>query len=119
MKPGEALKRSDAAIVGKLVKVLPRGDLKADFRYRVRSVYKGGRAIDLGRVISVRASTQSAACGLPREAGREYGLLLRQGEGRWWGGLCGLIDPRQLRSAARKSRTQRRTASGADLGCPS
>ena len=40
MAPSEAMQRADAAIVGKLVKVVPRGRLRADYRYRVQHVYK-------------------------------------------------------------------------------
>jgi len=101
MAPAEALRQADAAIVGQLVKVVPLGNGKADFRYRVRGVYKGERAIDLGKVISVRGTNQSAACGLPQGTGRRYGLLLAEdGEGHWTGGLCGLMEPRKLRYAA-------------------
>lgn len=120
MKPGEALRQADAAIVGELVKIIPRGDLQADYRYRVRTVYKGRRAIGLGSMISVRGSTRSASCGLPDQAGRSYGLLLSRAKGRWWGGLCGVLDPRDLRSAAQSSAERRKRASIADApGCSS
>jgi hypothetical protein len=101
--PSEALRQADGAIVGRLVKVVPRDAGQADFRYRVRSVYKGGPAIALGETISVRGSRQSAACGLPSRTGRRYGLLLAEEEGLWFGGLCGLISPRALRSAAARA----------------
>lgn len=98
--PAEALRRADAAIVAKLVKVVPRGAGQADYRYKVRSVYKGRREIDFGEVISIRSANRSAACGLPHDTDTRYGLLLTEEEGRWFGGLCGLIEPRELRSAA-------------------
>jgi hypothetical protein len=94
------MRRADAAIVGRLVKVVPRGRFRADYRYRVRRVYKSGPGIRRGRTISVRSARQSAACGLPSQIGRRYGLLLAWGEGRWTSGLCGVLRPRELDLAA-------------------
>jgi hypothetical protein len=93
------MRRADAAIVGKLVEVVPRGRLSADFRYRVQHVYKRGWGIRRGRVISVRSARHSTACGLPRRTGHRFGLLLLRGEGRWSSGLCGVVRPRQLAAA--------------------
>jgi len=102
MAPGEALRQADAAIVGKLVRVVPRNRLVADYRYRVERVHKGRTAHGrIGRLISVRSSLHSAGCGLPRRTGRRYGLLLSRVDGRWVGGLCGLMAPSKLKSAAR------------------
>ena len=98
MAPGEAMRKADAAIVGRLVEVIPRGHFRADYRYRVRRVYKSGPGIRRGRTISVRSARQSAACGLPSQTGRRYGLLLAWGEGRWTSGLCGVLKPRELDS---------------------
>ena len=121
MAPAEALRQADAAIVGRLVEVVPRGGGQADFRYRVQSVYKGRHAIDLNKVISVRGTNHSAACGLPHGTDRRYGLLLREDdEGRWTGGLCGLIEPRKLRSVAGQVTASRgqSESSGGDSDCP-
>ena len=96
--PAKAMRQADAAIVGKLVEVVPRSPLKADYRYRVQRVYKRGRGIRRGRMISVRSATQSAACGLPRGTGRRYGLLLERDRRRWTGGLCGVFKPRLVAS---------------------
>lgn len=99
--PAEAMKRADAAIVGKLVKVVPRGKVKAEYRYRVQRVYKRGAGIRRGKTISVRSARQSSACGLPRAPGRRYGLLLARDGSRWTSGLCGVFRPRLLRSQRR------------------
>jgi hypothetical protein len=99
LPPGEAMRSADAAISGRLLRVIPRGRLQADYRYRVQRVYKYAPGIRRGRTISVRSATQSAACGLPSRTGRRYGLLLAWGEGRWAGGLCGLFRPRELDAA--------------------
>jgi len=101
MKPARAMRAADAAIAGRLLRVIPRGRLKADYRFRVQHVYKRGRGLRRGRVVSVRSARQSSACGLPRRVGRRYGLLLRRYKGRWTSGLCGVLKPRQLGSAAR------------------
>lgn len=102
MAPGEAIQRADAAIVGELVEVVPRGAARADYRYRVQRVYKRGPGISRDTTVSVRSAMDSAGCGLPHRTGRRYGLLLVRGEGRWSGGLCGLLRPRQLDSAAQE-----------------
>jgi hypothetical protein len=99
MAPAEAMRQADAAIVGKLVKVVPRGRVKADYRYRVQRVYKRGGGIRRGRVIAVRSARQSAACGLPHGIGRAFGLMLSRNGRRWTGGLCGVFRPRHLHSA--------------------
>jgi hypothetical protein len=96
----EAMRQADAAIVGRLVKVIPRGVLRADYRYRVRRVYKPGPGIRRGRTISVRSARDSAACGLPAKIGRRYGLFLTRDEGLWTGGLCGVRRPGALDSAS-------------------
>lgn len=98
MTPAKAMQQADAAIVGKLVAVVPRGRLMADYRYRVQRVYKRGTGIWRGRTISVRSARQSAACGLPRGTGQRYGLLLRRDESRWSSGLCAVFRPRALHS---------------------
>jgi hypothetical protein len=91
-----AMGEADAAIVGSLVEVVPRGGPQADFRYRMHRVYKSGEGLRRGAVVSVRATTSSAACGLPAQIGRSYGLLLTRAEGRWRGALCGVVNPDQL-----------------------
>lgn len=102
MAPGEAIRRADAAIVGELVEVVPRGSLRADYLYRVQRVYKRGPGISREATVSVRSVADSAGCGLPHRTGRRYGLLLVRGEGRWTGGLCGVLKPRLLDSAANR-----------------
>ena len=78
--------------------MVPRNHLWADYRYSVRRVYKRGDGISRGEAISVRGARDSAACGLPARTGRRYGLLLTRGGGRWNGGLCGVVRPRELGS---------------------
>lgn len=98
--PRRALGEADAAIVGTLVKVMPRGRLWADYRYRVRRVYRG--RIHRGRMVSVRSARRAAACALPRRLGHRYGLFLLRRHGRWRAGICSTIAPRRLRAAARR-----------------
>ena len=75
----------------------------ADFRYRVERVYKGGRRLRRGRVLTVRAERSEAACGLSARIGRRSGLLLRRRRGRppWTADLFDEMTPRELRRAAR------------------
>ena len=96
--PAESLRQADGAIVGRLVKVLPHGPLHAVYRYEVSRVYKG--TVQKGRMLDVHSSRRAAACALPRRTGRSYGLFLSQRNGRWFGGICGVISPARLRHAA-------------------
>ena len=73
--PVESFREADAAIVGKLVKVLPHGPLHAVYRYEVRRVYRGASKIEAGQMLIVRSSRRAAACALPRRTGRSYGLF--------------------------------------------
>jgi hypothetical protein len=114
--PVEALRRSDAAIVGRLLDVVPRDRLHADFRYRVRRVYRGAREIERGEVISVRSAASAAACGLPRRQDRPLGLFLLREEGRWTAGICSTVSPHRLWAAAKRGRDG---ADSAGISCAS
>lgn len=98
--PREALAQADAAIVGHLLKVEARGPARAAYRYRVLRVYRGHDSIRTGSVMTVLSGRSSAACALPTRTGRDYGLFLLGGGGRWASGLCGVISPRRLWAAA-------------------
>jgi hypothetical protein len=98
--PAESLRASDAAVVARLVKVMPHGKLHADYRYEVRQVYRGGGTIEKGQMLTVRSGRRSATCALPRRLNHVYGLFLAHGQGHWFGGLCGVVEPRRLRHAA-------------------
>jgi hypothetical protein len=115
MRPAEALRQSDAAIVGRLVKVMPRGT-HADYRYEVQRVYRGGQAIERDQMLSVRSARRAATCALPRRLGHRYGLFLTRAGGRWASGLCGVIEPRRLEATAkrqaRRGRGGARTSAG-------
>jgi hypothetical protein len=115
--PVEALRRSDAAIVARLVKVVPRGRLYADYRFRVRRVYRGARAIERGDTISVRSNRSAAACGLPRRQDRPIGLFLLLDGRRWTAGICSTISPRRLWETAKRSSSEKRSA--AQTSCTS
>lgn len=118
MAPGEAMKGADAAIAASLVEVVPRSADRADYRYRVQRVFKSGQGIRAGRTIAVRSARRSAACGLPQRVERVYGLLLTRSEGRWSGGLCGVVEPRLL-AAAPQSARRGRSSAGAEYNCAS
>lgn len=85
------MQRADAAIAGELVKVVPRSYQRAVFRYRVQRVYKGGRGIRVGKVISVSSARDSAACGLPTRTEHRYELALSWSKGVWTSGACALL----------------------------
>jgi hypothetical protein len=100
--PAEALAGSDAAIVGRLLGVTPHGATQARYRYEVLRVYRGRGPIERGAELTVLSPRGSAACALPDRVGRRYGLFLLGDRGRWASGLCGVISPRRLWSAARR-----------------
>jgi hypothetical protein len=110
------LREADGAVVGRLVKVLPHGALHAVFRYEVRHAYKGALP-GTGRMLDVHSSRRGAACALPRRTGRSYGLFLFRRNGRWFGGLCGVVAPERLRAAAANQPRTYRRGTGPDLGC--
>ena len=98
--PAESLREADGAVVGKLVRVIPHGDLHAVYRYEVRHVYESAGGVQAGAMLDVRSGRRSAACALPRRTGRSYGLFLSLYNGRWFGGICGVVSPQRLRHAA-------------------
>jgi len=115
--PGESLREADGAVVGRLVRVLPHGALHAVFRYEVRHSYKGAMPA-AGKMLDVHSSRRGATCALPRRTGHSYGLFLFRRNGRWFGGLCGVVAPERLRAAAaNQPRIYRRGSAGLDLGC--
>lgn len=87
----EAMKRADAAISGRLLKVVAQNRERAIYRYRVQRVYKRAEGIRRGRVISVHSARSGAACGLPTRTGRRYGMLLTRTKQGWASGICGLL----------------------------
>jgi hypothetical protein len=111
------LRESDAAVVGRLVEVVPRGKLHADYRYEVRHVYHGAELIEPGGMLTVRSGRKAAACALPRRLNHVYGLFLSRAGGRWFGGICGVVEPRRLRHAAQNVSRIYRRSSGPSDGC--
>lgn len=85
------MQAADAAIAGRLIKVIPQDGERAIYRYRVQRVYKGAGGIEPGGMLSVHSTQSSAACGLPTEVGRRYGLLLSHSEHGWSSGACALL----------------------------
>lgn len=117
LAPGESLREADAAIVGHLVEVVPIGQLRADYRYEVQRVYRGGRTIESGQMLSVRSARRSAGCALPRRIDRNYGLFLTRAEGHWLSGICAVIEPRRLWAVAQHQPRAHRRGSGDFGGC--
>jgi hypothetical protein len=109
--PRELFKRSDAAIIGRLVDVVPRDQYESAYRYLVKRVYKGKRRIERGQMLSVRSASDGAACGLPDQEGRRYGLFLFRHDDRWTSNLCVVIGPRRMRRAAERRDGRREMAS--------
>lgn len=98
--PAESLARADAAVVGRLLGVESHGAEQARYRYRVLRVYRGHDRIERGETVTVLSPRGPAACALPDRLGRRYGLFLLGDGRRWASGLCGVVSPRRLWSAA-------------------
>jgi hypothetical protein len=91
MSRSEAIQRADAAIAGRLLKVVPRDHVRAIYRYRVQRVYKKGAGIQQGEVVSVRGARDSAACGLPTRTEHRYELALSWSGNVWTSDACALL----------------------------
>lgn len=117
MAPGRSLREADAAVVGRLVEVVPVGRFRADYRYRLQRVFRGGKAIEPERILSVRSARRAAACALPRRLGHDYGLFLIRARGLWVSGICGVIEPDRLRLAAEHRPRAARRGSDGPPGC--
>jgi hypothetical protein len=111
--PREALRDADAAIVGRLVKVVRTNGHSAEYHYLVRRAYKRGKGIRAGEIVAVRSGLNGASCGFPVDEDRWYGLFLYRSGNRWTGGLCGLVAPRRLSAAAAALRRRDRLAAAA------
>lgn len=98
--PRQALREADAAIVGRLVEVVPANGYSAEYHYLVRRTYKHGKGIRAGETVAVRSGVNGASCGFPLDEEHWYGLFLYRSGKRWTGGLCGLVVPRRLAAAA-------------------
>jgi hypothetical protein len=103
--PAESLREADAAVVGRLVEVLPHGPVQAIYRYEVRHVYKGAEKIEEALMLTVHSARRGSACALPRRVGRSYGLFLLSRHGRWFGGICRVVSPERIRLASRDKAT--------------
>jgi hypothetical protein len=101
MRPAEYLQSADAAVVGRLVDVIPRGQLRADYLYRVKRVYRGD-GLKRGGLLTVRSGRGGAGCALPRRKKRTYGLFLARDGLRWTSGICAVINPRRLWAVSRR-----------------
>ena len=100
----EALKRSDGAFVGKLLRRRPVGNAefpsKAIYVYRVTRAFKASERL-ADRKVRVRSSAGGASCGIEQRIGTRGGLFLYRSNGHWSSNLCSQVSPRNLRRAAK------------------
>jgi hypothetical protein len=103
--PSAKLATADGAFNGRLLDVTRAGGSEAIFRYRIGQVFKGRKRLRRGKTVKVHSSAfGSAACALPPETGKLYGLFVLREDGHWFGNSCNVVSPRQLRRAARAAR---------------
>lgn len=123
LSPRAALRQSDAAITGRLIRVDPVDRFGADYLYRVQRVYKAGPGLRAGGTVSIHSGVNGASCGLPADTARPYGLFISRSENRWRGSLCAITTPRDIAAAAGKVRRgddlTAAAASSSSLGCAS
>lgn len=104
--PREAIYVADAAIVGVVREAsAQRNDDAVRYRIEVQQAVKGS----IGKVVTVDSATESPSCGLVLEVGARNGLLLRRNGDRWIAGLCDVMDPDRLLSAAEPLAPAQRT----------
>lgn len=96
--PRTQLERADGAFVGRLTSVdpAPPSAMSTTYHFKVDDVVKGA----IGDTVDVESSTSGASCGYEVERGQEMGFFLERDGSVWRGGLCGQIDPDELRKAA-------------------
>jgi hypothetical protein len=102
--PRERLAAADGAFIGTLVSRRETGPLGSIistgrdviYTFEVAEAVKG----DLGRRVEVHSAAAGMSCGFEVPPGEPIGVLLEGGNGTWRSGLCGQIDPGQLRTAA-------------------
>ena len=110
--PETKFRLSDAAVIARLVNVVPRGGHVAVLRYRVREVFKGKNRIEEGQRLSLGSASSSAACGLPRAEGHRYGLFLSRTGDHWSATLCDVTTPEGMRAAAASTGQASRASPG-------
>jgi hypothetical protein len=104
--PKQKLRRSDGAVIARLLDVRPIDDGDdiqssadpTDYVYRTGRVFKGRPRLQRGRRLVVRRVLMDASCGLSHRVGRLTGLFLDREDGRWRAGTCDEVTPAQMRS---------------------
>lgn len=114
-EPGEkeTLRGFDAAATMRLIDVknMDHSNGSADLVYRILRVYKN-KNLREGERFVIKDNPDGAACGLPTEEGKRYGLrLYRTRDGRLSSNSCVLLSPRELRRAAERSGNARSAGS--------
>jgi hypothetical protein len=97
--PRDRLDDAAGAFIGRLVSrdPAPQDAHSTTYHFKVDEVFKG----DIGSTVDVESSTNGASCGFEVAPGEQMGFLLERSGAQWHGGLCGQIDPEELRGAAK------------------
>jgi hypothetical protein len=100
--PRERLEAADGAFIGVLLSrdppaVVGDSGQTTTYHFRVDERFKG----DLGETVDVESASNGAACGFEVQPGQKMGFFIDREGGTWHGGLCGQIDPDDLRKAAK------------------
>lgn len=117
--PGEkqTLEGYEAAATARLIDVKHQdpSNGRATLVYRLLRVYKN-KNLREGEELILRNQGDGAACGLPRNKKKRYGLrLYRDRDDRLNSGLCSVLSPHELKRAAQRSGNAR-AESGAGCG---
>lgn len=111
VEPEAKLRRSDGAVVARLLAVKPVGDDRdgaigsadpTDFVYRTGRVLKGRPRLRRGRRLVVRSVRLDASCGLSSRVGRLTGLFLQRDGGRWRAYSCDEVTAGEMRGLGRR-----------------
>ncbi len=120
--------RSDAAVVARLVDVVPVDDQPAnpsspigpavaDYHYRLLRIFKGPRRLHEGDEIVIRGNTSSAACGMPTQE-RRYAFYLHRYRRSLSTNLCSLTSRGAMKEAAAQAGAASRPASASQACAP-
>jgi hypothetical protein len=104
-EPEKLLRRSDGAVIARLLAVSPGRDIgdgwpggdSARLVYRTGRVFKGRPRLKRGRRLVVSSPYQSTSCALSSRVGELTGLFLHREDGRWTSDGCGERTPAQMR----------------------
>lgn len=98
----ERFRASDGAVVATLDSIEEVNDQRAIHHYTIVAAYKGRRELKAGDPLEIKTATSGAACGLPRQIGKDYGLFLYETRRGWTSNLCSVVSAEKMHRAGQE-----------------